>query len=502
MMCDDFPDNKEEKEDIGNFFVVSNALNRYKKVKNFLGIGFYSLPLQQKKTQMIALIIIGILLVGYVLIATECFTQVNKAAVAIFACTAGWVLYISYGADFVMSQHPVEYQNFLGGAASTSVSVKEFIAGNVFLKYVGRASEIVLFLLATMTIVEVLDNNGCFDFISQLLKTRSGKRMLWTLAIVTLLISVNLDNLTTTLMMLVIMRKIIPNRRHRMIYGSAIVVAANCGGAMTVIGDPTGLMLWNNGLVSATNYSMSLIVPCLVAWVVPTWWLGRSLPGRVETEWITMPYRGDDTRLNVWQRLLMLFVGIGGLWFIPTFHTITKLSPFIGALCVLGVLWIVNEVFNRKLMNMDAMVHRRMPRALFYGNHQLILFVMGIILALGVVKETGILTDVWHFLDGVAPGDWAFGVCAGVISSFLDNFATVASFTSLNPSTEMNADYWKLIAYGSAVGSNVLAIGSAAGITLMKTERIHLGWYFKNVGGMAAIGAALGFVVLALMIYA
>ena len=221
--------------------------------------------------------------------------------------------------------------------------------------------------------------------------------MLWTLAIVTLLISVNLDNLTTTLMMLVIMRKIIPNRRHRMIYGSAIVVAANCGGAMTVIGDPTGLMLWNNGLVSATNYSMSLVVPCLVAWVVPTWWLGRSLPGRVETEWITMPYRGDDTRLNVWQRLLMLFVGIGGLWFIPTFHTITKLSPFIGALCVLGVLWIVNEVFNRKLMNMDAMVRRRMPRALFYGNHQLILFVMGIILALGVVKETGILTDVWHF---------------------------------------------------------------------------------------------------------
>lgn len=215
-----------------------------------------------------------------------------------------------------------------------------------------------------------------------------------------------------------------------------------------------------------------------------------------------MPYRGDDTRLNVWQRLLMLFVGIGGLWFIPTFHTITKLSPFIGALCVLGVLWIVNEVFNRKLMNMDAMVRRRMPRALFYGNHQLILFVMGIILALGVVKETGILTDVWHFLDGVAPGDWAFGVCAGVISSFLDNFATVASFTSLNPSTEMNADYWKLIAYGSAVGSNVLAIGSAAGITLMKTERIHLGWYFKNVGGMAVIGAALGFVVLALMIYA
>lgn len=449
---------------------------------------------------MITLVIVGILLVGYMLIATESLTQVNKAAVAIFACTAGWVLYISYGTDFVMSQHLAAYANYLDGATSTSTSVKEFIASNIFLKYVGKASEIVLFLLATMTIVEVLNNNGCFDFISQLLKTRNGKRMLWTLSAVTLLISVNLDNLTTTLMMLVIMRKIIPNRRHRMIYGSAIVLAANCGGAMTVIGDPTGLMLWNNGLVSATNYSMALIVPCLVAWVVPTWWLGRLLPVRVETEWITMPYRGDDTRLTVWQRLLMLFVGIGGLWFIPTFHNITRLSPFLGALCVLGVLWVVNEVFNRKLMNMDTMERRRMPRVLFYVNHQLILFVMGIVLSWGVVYETGILADAWQMLCGMAVDDWVLGLCAGIISSFVDNFATVTGFVFLNPSTEMNADYWKLIAYGAAVGGNVLAIGSAAGMMLLKTERMHLGWYFKNVGGMAALGAVLGYVVLILMI--
>ena len=429
-----------------------------------------------------ALIIVAILLAGYLLIATESFTQVNKAAVAIFACMAGWVLYISYGTDFVMSQHPSEYLAYLHGAEPTSVSVKEFIASNVFLKYVGKASEIVLFLLATMTIVEILDNNGCFDFIPQLLKT-------------------NLDNLTTTLMMLVIMRKIIPNRRQRMIFGSAIVIAANCGGVMTVIGDPTGLMLWNNGFVSATHYSMTLVVPCLVAWLVPTLWLSHCTPSRVETEWITMPYRGDDTRLNVWQRLLMLFVGIGGLWFIPTFHNITKLSPFLGALCVLGVLWIVNEAFNRKLMNMDAMERRRMPQALFYGNHQLILFVMGTILALGVVKETGILAQFWELLQGMAVADWTLGLCAGVISSFLDNFATAASFISVNPSAEMNAAYWNLVAYGAAIGGNVLAIGSVAGMTLMKTERIHMGWYFKNVGSMAAIGAAMGYLVLVLTLY-
>lgn len=447
-----------------------------------------------------ALVIIGIMLVGYLLVATESFTQVNKAAVAIFACTAGWVLYISYGADFVMSQHPTEYLNYLAGATSTSISVKEFIASNIFLKYLGKASEIALFLLATMTIVEILDNNGCFDFIPQLLKTRNGKRMLWILSAVTLLISANLDNLTTTLMMLVIMRKIIPNRRQRMIYGSAIVVAANCGGAMTVIGDPMGLMLWNNGLVSATNYSMTLVVPCLVAWIVPTWWLGHQLPERVEAEWITMPYRGNDTRLNVWQRLLMLVVGIGGLWFIPTFHTITKLSPVIGALCVLGVLWVVNEAFNRKLMNMDAMERRRMPQSLFYGNHQLILFVIGIILALGVIKETGVLTQAWNFLGQWPLGKWIYGLTAGVISSFLDNFATAATFISLNPSTEMNDSYWKLIAYGASIGGNLTAIGSVAGMSLLKSERIHLGWYFKNVGGITTLGFALGFATLLLMI--
>lgn len=446
------------------------------------------------------LVIVAILLIGFLLVATESLTNVNKAAVAVFACTAGWVLYISYGSDFVTSQYPAEYLDFLNGAKATSLTAKEFIASNIFLKYVGRAAEIVLFLLATMTIVEVLDNNGCFDFIPQLLKTRNSQRMLWTLAIVTLIISVNLDNFTTTVMMLVIMRKIIPRRRQRMLYGSAIVLAANCGGAMTVIGDPAGLMLWSNGLVSATNFSAALIVPCLLAWIIPTWWISRSLPERVETEWIAMPYRGDDTRLNLWQRLLMLFVGIGGLWFIPTFHNITRLSPFLGALCVLGVLWIVNEIFNRKLMNMDAMDRRRMPRSLFYGSHQMILFVMGTILALGVVKETGALSAFWNFLHQAGVTGWMMAVGAGVVSSALDNFATAASFIALNPTSQMNDAYWKLIAYASAVGGNVLTVGSMAGLALMKAERMHVGWYFKNVGWKAIIGGVAGFVLLALTV--
>ena len=277
------------------------------------------------------LVILTILILAYVLIATENVTKVNRAAVAIFAGTVGWVLYVCFGMDFVTSEHLADYSRFLhlGDADSTSTTVKYFISRNVFLPWVGRAAEIVLFLLATMTIVEILNNNGCFDFVRQLLRTRSSKKMLWTLAIVTFLISINLDNLTTTVMMLTMMHAIIPSRRQRMIYGSAILLAANCGGALTVIGNPEGLVLWNSGAVTATVFSFSLLLPCLAAWLIPTAMMMRMLPERVDSEWIVMPFRGDDTRLNAWQRQLMLFVGIGGLWFIPTFHSITKLSPFL-----------------------------------------------------------------------------------------------------------------------------------------------------------------------------
>ncbi len=446
------------------------------------------------------LIIVGILLIGYLLIATESITSVNKAAVAIFVCTVGWVLYISYGTDFVMSQHPDEYLSFLQGQAPSSIAVKEFIASNIFLKYVGEACSIVLYFLATMTIVEILNNNGCFDFLMQFMKTRNSKWLLWALAIVTFIISAHLDNLSTTVLMLMMMHKIVPNRRQRLIYGATIVVAANCGGAVTVIGSPVGLLIWNNGLASASYFFLVMIVPCLLAWSVPIWWMGRSLPGRVETETIVMPYRGDDTRLNMWQRLMMLLVGIGGLWFIPTFHNITKLSPFLGALCVLSVLWVVNEIFNRKLMNMDALMGRRMPLSLLYTNHQMVLFIFGVMLALGVVKETGAVDLAWEALRQTGVTTWQMGIATGIVSALLNDFTTATSFLTLNPDQGLNSPYTFMVAYSAAVGGNVLAVGSVAGAALMKTERMHVGWYFKNVGLACAVGGMMGFIVLLLTV--
>lgn len=459
------------------------------------------------------LVIVSILIIGYVLISTGWMTNVNRAAVAVFMGTVGWVLYICYGTDFVLAQHPREYSDFLMGVAPNPENVKHFISQNIFLDYVGRGAEIALFLLATMSIVEILNNNGCFDFLTELLYTRSSKKMLWLISIVTFVISANLDNLTTTTMMLVIIHKILANRRQRMLYGSAVIIAANCGGALTVIGDPTGLVLWNIGAVDASDFSMYLALPCLVSMALPVWWLGRQLPERVETQGFAIPYRGDDTNLNRWQRMLMLFLGIGGLWFIPTFHNITKLSPFLGALCVLSLLWVVNEIFNRRLMDVDKMIQRRIPRVLQYGVIQMVLFVLGIMFAVGVVVETGAVSTLAQWIDDNVHNVWILGIVSGFFGSVLDTFATSMSFVSLHPVVDVanlglwadsdyvgdfvrNGVYWKIIAYCSAMGGNMLLIGSVSGLALMKMERIRLGWYLRNVGWICFVAWLIGLEIM------
>ncbi|WP_302749119.1 SLC13 family permease [uncultured Prevotella sp.] len=459
------------------------------------------------------LVIVSILIIGYVLISTGWMTNVNRAAVAVFMGTVGWVLYICYGTDFVLAQHPREYSDFLMGVAPNPENVKHFISQNIFLDYVGRGAEIALFLLATMSIVEILNNNGCFDFLTELLYTRSSKKMLWLISIVTFVISANLDNLTTTTMMLVIIHKILANRRQRMLYGSAVIIAANCGGALTVIGDPTGLVLWNIGAVDASDFSMYLALPCLLSMALPVWWLGRQLPERVETQGFAIPYRGDDTNLNRWQRMLMLFLGIGGLWFIPTFHNITKLSPFLGALCVLSLLWVVNEIFNRRLMDVDKMIQRRIPRVLQYGVIQMVLFVLGIMFAVGVVVETGAVSTLAQWIDDNVHNVWILGIVSGFFGSVLDTFATSMSFVSLHPVVDVanlglwadsdyvgdfvrNGVYWKIIAYCSAMGGNMLLIGSVSGLALMKMERIRLGWYLRNVGWICFVAWLIGLAIM------
>jgi Na+/H+ antiporter NhaD/arsenite permease-like protein len=446
------------------------------------------------------LIIVTMLILAYVLIATGHLTGVNKAAIAMFLGTVGWVIYVCWGADFVADQHPLDYQEWLNGAEPTSEKVKLFIYNNVFLNYVGKAAAIVMFLLATMSIVEILNNNGCFDFITEWIRTRNSKRLLWTITLATFILSANLDNLTTATMMLVIMHNILQNSRQRMLVGSAIVLAANAGGSFTVIGDPIGLILWDGGAVTASRFSAYLLIPALVAWIIPTILINRQLPDRLDTAWNPSPYRGDDTRLNRWQRVVMLIVGIGGLWFIPTFHNITKLAPFLGALCVLSVLWVVNEAFNRKLMKADQMAQRRIPRALQYGALQQMLFVMGIMLGMGVVTETGVWSDVAGWFDTYIHDIWLMGILAGMLSSVVDSFTIAISNISLytlgGGALGTNGAYWSVVAYTTAIGGCLLTIGSISGLALMRMEHVRLGWYVKHMTPKVLLGWIIGFIIL------
>lgn len=445
-----------------------------------------------------------IIVLAFFFLATERITGINKAAIAMFAGTAGWVLYVCYGSDFVSREHPGEYLFYLAGSEPTSLAVKQFISHDILLKYIGKGVSIVVFLLCTMTIVEILNNNGCFDFLQKLMRTRSSKKMVWMVSLLSFVISANLDNLTTALMFLVAINSMVSNYRERVLYGAVAVIATNCGGMLTVIGNTEGLLLWTNRLVTPTDYSMSVIGPCVLTLVLSTWWISRLLPSHVDLQWHTLPYRGDDTNLNLWQRAVMLIVGIGGLWFIPTFHSITQLPPFLGAGCVLSVLWVVNEIMNRKLMNVDQLIQRSTPRIMQYNALQQMLFVIGIVLTLGVAQEAGFISWLLRNFTMVFDNVWVLSVVSMILSMVLDNFATANSFFTFHlcdAATITNDFYYSVVTFSIVLGGTILPIGSVAGLAYLKMQNVKLSWYFKTVGVPLMIFWLLGLGIFAFNYY-
>lgn len=452
------------------------------------------------------ILITSILIISLLFIATERQTNINKAAVAVFACTLGWVLYISFGADFVESRHQYDYTAFLNGIKPNSEAVKMYIAKDIFLPYIGRAAEIVLFLLATISIVEILNSNGCFDFLTLWIRTRNSKLLMWKLTAFSFLMSANLDNISTIVLMLTVTNSILPRTKDRMIYGSMVLIAVIFGGTLTVIGDPTGLALWNKGVITASNYTLSMLLPCLLAWAIPTLIVSYKLNHSVDIERPSLPYRGDDTNLNVWQRLVLFLVGIGGLWFIPTFHDITKLPPFLGALCVLSLLWIVNEVINHSLLIGSRRLRSRSPQRMQYNTTQQILYILGVILALGVVTETGSIAWFSQQIDKLIGNVWVIGIITAVISTVLDSFASCMTMISLHdisltdPYYAMNGAYWKVLSFGTAVGGSILGIGSISGIVMMQMQGVTLKWYFKHVTPLTLAAGIIAFSLLCLQL--
>ena len=423
--------------------------------------------------------IITLMLLAYLLIASEHVNHINKATTAMFAGVVGWILYIIYvGPD------------------------KGYIAETVFVRHSAYFCSVVLYLLSTMAIVEVLSLNGCFDFITTFLRTRSMRRFLWGTVAITAFLSANLDNLTTTVLMLIIMRRLLSNRRQRLYVGAAIVIAACCGGSFTVIGDVTTLMIWTKGAVTATAFAKAMVLPALVATVIPVLLISYDLPDTLDINRRHVVFRGDDSPMPLWQRIVMLFLGIGGLWFVPTFHRITLLPPFLGSLCVLGVVWVLNEVFNRHSIRSDQPI--LLPgsdRRLQYEVLQVIMFFIGVALSVSVLVEIGAMSSVGRWIDTNIHDIYVFSVFMGVLSAVLDNVCLVFSAVSIYdvlPDSDtlslyqrfftQNGQYWHLVILSACVGGCLLPIGSTAGYALLKSEDMGLWWYFRHISGKVLLG--------------
>lgn len=441
------------------------------------------------------------MLLGYVLIASEHITHLNKATVAMFCGVVGWVLYMCTGNTFVQAFHGEEFQEFLAGAPYTLEASKDFIASHIFLRYFGQMGSVVLYLLATMAIIEVLQNNECFDFLKVWLRSRNTMQVLGLTVCITFLLSTNIDNLTVAVMMLMVMHRIVRLQRQRMYIGAAIVIAANAGGCFTVIGDISSLLVWTKEAVTPTNYSGALVLPALVATIVPCSFIWYKLPPTIDIERPSYSFRGDDAILQKWQRVILLVLGLGGLWFIPTFHRITHLPPFLGALCVLGVLWVANEVINLNRIESEQPQNISSSRKLQYEVLQVIMYTIGVCLCVYVLIEIGAMHVASEWLDANIHSTYLLSIFTGILSSVLDNIVLVVSgvnlydvlpegvaSTAYQSAFTQNGQYWHLIMLSGSIGGCLLPIGSLAGLALMKAEDVTVWWYIRRISLWVFIG--------------
>lgn len=438
---------------------------------------------------LMTLIIVAVLVVGFLLMSTEQVHHVNRAAVAMVCGVIVWVIYLLRGGDYVELVHGEEYLAFLKGAVPTGDSLKYFVAEHVITKYIGEACSVILFLIATNTIVEVLHNNGVFDSLIYWLRMRNSRIFLWVISLLTFAISANVDNFTTVVLMMSIITQIVRSHYQRVIYACTIMVAACLGGCFTAIGDMTSVMLWVRGAITPSAYAAGLFLPAFASLCVFNLLIATKLHGRVELFSILSRYNGDDSSLAAWQKVMLLVLGIAGLWFIPSFHAITQLPPFLGALSVLALIWAVEGLCNLERNGNVLMVQRHYFRTTEFIGMRIILYFIGISLCVGAIVECGALDFIAHWLDEHINNVYIYGTAVGVLSSVLDNVPLMMTGMNLFPldttadSTSefaVNGVYWQLLSFCCACGGCMLFIGTLAGQAVLEVERIRFKWYIRH----------------------
>ena len=435
----------------------------------------------------LSIVIVAVFCIGYLLIAIESVTKINKAAIALLMFVFCWTLFM------------IDPGEYIAGAVG---EMKALAVSEVMEKHLGSTATTLFFLMGAMTIVELVDQNGGFNFVRDMLKTRSKRKLLWRIAFMTFILSAVLDNLTTSIVMVMILRKLVESKKDRLIYAALVVISANSGGAFSPIGDVTTIMLWNKGLVTAAGVIMEIFIPSLVSMLVPAYILSLSLNGKLEVSDFSQNERVDNHLTEV-QRKTVFFLGVGGLVFVPIFKTITHLPPFVGILLILGLLWTITEIFyaNLALPEEQGGMQKRVTNMLSRIDMGTILFFLGILMAVACLETIGALELLGDGLNTTFNGNhYLVTGIIGVLSSIVDNVPLVAGCMGMYPvaaTGDMAVDgiFWQLLAYCAGVGGSMLIIGSAAGVVVMGLEKISFGWYMKKITWIAFVGYLVGILI-------
>ena len=435
----------------------------------------------------LTLAIVVVFIMGYLCIALESLTKVNKAPVALLMCVACWALFMVNPSEFVLPGMPELTGNAAGILAHVGESLRE---------HLGETAETLFFLMGAMTIVEVVDTNGGFNFVRDAIRTHSKRGLLWRIAFMTFFLSAILDNLTTSIVMIMVLRKLVADKQDRMVYAALVIIAANSGGAFSPIGDVTTIMLWIAGSITTVGVITEILVPSLVSMLVPAFIMQYMLKGKLPA----MPKSAEDSALTFTrtQRRIIFFLGVGGLMFVPIFRYLTDLPPYMGILLVLGVLWTATEIFYRGAHLGEDSMSARVIALLRKIDMGTILFFLGILMAVGCLAEIGVLTAMGRGLDSVSGSNhYLVTGIIGVLSSIVDNVPLVAGCMGMYPiapTGDMAVDgiFWQLLAYCAGVGGSMLIIGSAAGVVVMGLEKITFGWYMKRITWVAFVGYLAG----------
>ena len=405
---------------------------------------------------------------------------------------ACWTLYMFDPMQYLTAIHG--YTGDLSGMAAAVTSIIQ--------EHLGDTSTTLFFLMGAMTIVEVVDQNGGFNWVRKVMKTKSKRALLWRIAFLTFILSAILDNLTTSIVMIMILRKLVTERNDRLIYASLVIIAANSGGAFSPIGDVTTIMLWNKGLITAVGVISEILVPSLVSMVIPAFILQYHLKGELQMPEMKESAEATAGALTERQRKAVFWIGVGGLMFVPVFKSITHLPPFVGILLVLGVLWTTTELFYSHLQHGHDTegTQKRVTNLLSRVDMSTILFFLGILMAVSCLAEVGVLTAMGDGLNTIFDGNhYLVTGIIGVLSSIVDNVPLVAGCMGMYPvaaAGDMAVDgiFWQLLAYCAGVGGSMLIIGSAAGVVVMGLEKITFGWYMKRITWIAFVGYIAGIV--------